>query len=83
MKLGRHQCLQIFQFKNSLHTLLSASQVRKTHQDPILTLNGSPIPVVEETKFLGIIFDRKLSFIPHIRHLKREVHKGSEPITYR
>ena len=33
-------------------------------------LNGSAIPVVEETKFLGIIFDRKLSFLPHIQHLK-------------
>ena len=39
---------------------------------PILTLNGSPIPVVEETKFLGIIFDRKLSFIPHIKHLREK-----------
>ena len=29
-------------------------------------LYGSPIPVVEESKFLGIIFDRKLCFIPHI-----------------
>jgi len=42
----------------------------KLHQDPVLTLNGSAIPVIEETKFLGIIFDRKLSFLPHIRHLK-------------
>ena len=30
-------------------------RLHKTHQDPILILNGSPIPVVEETKFLGII----------------------------
>jgi len=45
-------------------------QLHKLHQDPVLILNGSAIPVVEETKFLGIIFDRKLSFQPHIRHLK-------------
>ena len=25
---------------------------------------------MEETKFLGVIFDRKLSFIPHIRYIK-------------
>ena len=51
-------------------------RLHKTHQDPTLTLNGSPIPVVEETKFLGIIFDRKLSFIPHIKHLKEKCTKA-------
>ena len=30
-------------------------QLRKAHDDPILTLDGTPIPVVEETKFLGVI----------------------------
>ena len=44
--------------------------LRKAHNDPILTLDGTPIPVVEENKFLGVIFDRKLSFIPHIKQLK-------------
>ena len=37
--------------------------------NPTLLLNGTPVPVVEETKFLGVIFDCKLSFIPHIKHL--------------
>ena len=35
----------------------------KPHPEPTLLLNGTPVPVVEETKFLGVIFDRKLSFI--------------------
>jgi len=30
---------------------------------------------VEQTKFLGLIFDRKLTFIPHIRHLKDKCTK--------
>ena len=34
-------------------------QLRKAHDDPVLTLDGTPIPVVEETKFLGVIFDKK------------------------
>ena len=34
-------------------------QLRKQHEDPVLTLYGSSIPVVEESKFLGIIFDKK------------------------
>ena len=31
---------------------------------------GDPMNVVEETKFLGLIFDPKLSFMPHIKYLK-------------
>jgi len=38
--------------------------------DPCFLLNGSSIPVVEEAKFLGVIFDNKLSFLPHIWQLK-------------
>ena len=35
-----------------------------------LTLNGNKIRVVRETKFLLVIFDQKLSFIPHLKSLK-------------
>ena len=34
------------------------------------------IPVVDQYKFLGIIFDRKLSFIPHINYLKAKCQKA-------
>jgi len=37
---------------------------------------ATPVPVVEETKFLGVVFDRKLSFIPHIKHLKDKYTKA-------
>jgi hypothetical protein len=46
--------------------------LRKHHNDPELYISGSKIPVVDEAKFLGIIFDKKLSFIPHIKHLKNK-----------
>ena len=51
-------------------------KLRKIHKDPVLYLYGSPIPVVEESKFLGKIFDRKLSFIPHIRYIKAKCLKA-------
>ena len=38
----------------------------------VLFLDKSPIPVVEETKFLGVIFDRKLSFVPHLKYVKKK-----------
>jgi len=34
------------------------------------------IPVVEQTKFLGVIFDNKLTFRPHIRYLKEKSVKS-------
>ena len=65
-----------FKFSSSKTVCMHFCRLHKVHQDPVLTLNGSPIPVVEETKFLGIIFDRKLSFLPHIRHLKEKCTKA-------
>ena len=50
--------------------------MRKQHDDPVLHLYGSPIPVVEESKFLGSLFDRKLSFVPHIKYLKAKCLKA-------
>ena len=57
-------------FSKSKAQCVHFCQLRKQHDDPVLHLYGSPIPVVEESKFLGILFDRKLSFIPHIKYLK-------------
>ena len=37
---------------------------------------GSLIPVVDDFKFLGLIFDRKLSFIHHIIYLKAKCLKA-------
>ena len=43
-------------------------QLRKAHDDPVLTLDGTPIPVVEETKFLGVIFVKNLRLYPILRN---------------
>ena len=46
------------------------SQLRKHHLDPKLYLNGTQIPIIGDAKILGLRFDSKLSFIPHITSLK-------------
>ena len=51
-------------------------QLRKLHDDPVLTLYGSPIPDIQEYKYLGLIFDKKLSFIPQIIYLKAKCLKS-------
>ena len=65
---------------NSLQQKLSAfihfCKLRKQHPDPCLLLNGSSIPVVNEAKFLGVIFHNKLSFLPHIWQLKNKCTKA-------
>ena len=49
---------------------------RKLHLDPELTLDGIQIEVVPEFKFLGPLFDSKLSFIPQINYLSNKCHKA-------
>ena len=56
---------------------LSLKPCVRTCDDPVLNLDGTPIPVVEETKCLGVIFDKKLTFIPHIRKLNAKCQKAS------
>ena len=65
-----------FKFSKSKTVCMHFCHLRKAHNDPILTLDGIPIPVVEENKFLGVIFDTKLSFIPHIKQLKAKCQKA-------
>ena len=65
-----------FKFSKSKTQCIHFCQLRKQHDDLVLHLYGSPIPVVEESEFLGILFDRKLSFIPHIKYLKAKCLKA-------
>ena len=50
--------------------------VKKLHLDRELTLDDVQIEVVPEFKFLGLIFDSKLSFIPHINYLSNKCQKA-------
>ena len=45
------------------------------HPNPELYLNKTRIDVVTEFKFLGVIFDTKLTFLPHINALKKKCKK--------
>ena len=65
-----------FKFSKSKTQCVHFCQLRKVHNDPELYLYGSLIPVVEDFKFLGVLFDHKLSFIPHIKYLKAKCLKA-------
>ena len=57
-----------FKFSKTKTKCMHFCQSRKVHPDPELKLENEQIKVVHEFKFLGILFDSKLSFIPHINY---------------
>ena len=59
-----------FRFSKAKTVCMHFCQLRTMHNDPELKINGDSINVVKETRFLGLIFDSKLSFLPHIRALR-------------
>ena len=65
-----------FRFSKTKTVCMHICQKKGLHLDPQLFLDQCPIPVVEETKFLGVIFDRRLSFVPHLKYVKKKALKA-------
>ena len=61
-----------FRFSKTKTVCMHICQKRNLHLDPQRFLDKSPIPVVEETKFRGVIFDRRLSSVPHLKYVKKK-----------
>ena len=53
-----------FTFSKSKTQCVHFCQLRKQHDDPVLHLYGSPIPVVEESKFLSIFLIENIVSYP-------------------
>ena len=70
-----------FKFSKSKTQCVHFCQQRKIHNDPALYIYGSQIQVVAESKFLGVIFDKKkkLSFIPPKKILESEMFESIKP----
>ena len=65
-------------FKFSTSKTQAVHFCRKTSciRNPELTLYGKRIEVKNEARFLGVIFDKKLSFLPHLKDLKLRCQKA-------
>ena len=59
-----------FKFSSSKTVAMHFCRIRRFHPDPDLFLKGNRIPCVDETRFLGMIFDRRLTWVPHLKALK-------------
>jgi len=49
---------------------------KRIHESVTIRLNNETINEVNETKFLGVIMDRKMSWQPHIMYIKNKIAKG-------
>ena len=75
-KINKWAIINGFKISKAKTQCVHFCQLRKMHNNPTLKLDGSEIPVVEQYKFLGIIFDKKLSFIPHLEYLRDKCSKA-------
>ena len=64
-----------FRFSKTKTKCVHFCHKRKLHNDPSLNLEKTEIPVVNEYKFLGLIFDKKHTFIPHLKYLKAKCNR--------
>ena len=69
-----------FKFSPSKTVCVHFHNKRGILSEPNFTLNGMQIRVVKETRFLGLIFDQKLSFIPHLKAFKTKCLKALDII---
>ena len=65
-----------FKFSKTKTKCMHFCQSRKLHLDRKLTLDEVQIEVVPEFKYLGLLFDSKLSFISHINYLSNKCQKA-------
>ena len=65
-----------FKFSKTKIVCMHFCNKRKLHPDPTLTIYNSQIPVVSQTKFLGVIFDSKLNFKAHIDYIRQKCEKA-------
>ncbi|GFX50068.1 putative RNA-directed DNA polymerase from transposon X-element [Trichonephila clavipes] len=49
---------------------------RNLHSDPFIHMGNIQIPVVSEVRFLGVIFDCKLTFFPHVLYLRKTCERS-------
>ena len=65
-----------FKFSTSKTVCIHFHQQYGFFPDPNMLLGKTPIKVVKEAKFLGLIFDTKLTFKNHIKYLKTSCQKA-------
>lgn len=69
-RISRWAELRGFRFSASKTVAMHFCRIRGAHPDPDLYLYDRRISCVEETRFLGLVFDSRLTWLPHLRSVK-------------
>ena len=57
---------KVFKFSKSKTQCVHFCSVKKMHNNPVIKLEDTKIPIINEYKFLGVLFDKKLkNYYPH------------------
>ena len=64
-----------FLFSNDKTHSVHFCCVRDVHSDPEIFINRCLISVSDTAKFLGVVFDKKITFLPHILNLRTRCDK--------
>ncbi|GBN39752.1 hypothetical protein AVEN_61599-1 [Araneus ventricosus] len=64
-----------FTFSTDKTSCIHFCRKRRLHPEPEILLEGQLINVVNEVKFLGVTFDKKLTFKPHVLKLRKKLDK--------
>ncbi|GBM22447.1 putative RNA-directed DNA polymerase from transposon X-element [Araneus ventricosus] len=65
-----------FTFSTAKTSCIHFCLKRRLHPEPEILLGSQHITVVNEVKFLGITFDKKLTFRPHVIKLRKTLDKA-------
>ncbi|GFV22554.1 putative RNA-directed DNA polymerase from transposon X-element [Trichonephila clavipes] len=78
--LEKEKCISPLQsgFRKSRSTLdnLVLLEKRNLQPDPSIHIGNIHIPVVSAVRFLGVIIDSKLTFLPHVLYLRKKCERS-------
>jgi ribonuclease HI len=69
-KIAKWAEMRGFQFSTSKTVSLLFHKKRRKPSHSYLYLYNRPIPIVKSTKFLGMIFDDRLNWVNHLKHIR-------------
>ena len=58
------------------YILFQGARIKVTNKSQTLVMGGSILNVTNEIKYLGLIIDDKITWIPHITYVKNKVSNG-------
>ena len=62
--------------QKTYYMIFHRARIKLMSHSSNVVIGGSTLTEIDEIKYLGVIIDNKLTWIPHITHVKNKVSKG-------